>query len=90
MIHLASWKPVRAALAATPASRDLARPCAAVWCSLAFVRSTLPRARDGSVVSGTFVGSLQLRRALGSNAKGALCSRVRIVDQRRQTGAAGR
>jgi AcrR family transcriptional regulator len=75
--HLASLEtgcPVAALGSDMPRQSEIVREASAVWVQrlIAFVRSTLPAAprATASVVAGTLVGSLQLARALGSNAEG--------------------
>jgi hypothetical protein len=79
-----------------PRQSEIVREVSAVWVQrlIAFVRSTLPAAprATASVVAGTLVGSLQLARALGSNAEGrAVLSAARksLVQQYDRPGAAG-
>ena len=75
--HLASLEtgcPVAALGCDMPRQSEIVREASAVLVQrlIAFVRSTLPAAprATASVVAGTLVGSLQLGRALGSNAEG--------------------
>ena len=75
-------------------SKIVRSPSRAVQRLIAFVRSTLPAAphATASVVAGTLVGSLQLARALGSNAEGrAVLSAARksLIQQYDRPGAAG-
>ncbi len=79
-----------------PRQSEIVREASAVWVQrlIAFVRSTLPAAprATASVVAGTLVGSLQLARALGSNAGGrAVLSAARksLIQQYDRPGAAG-
>jgi len=79
-----------------PRQSKIVREASAVWVQrlIAFVRSTLPAAprATASVVAGTLVGSLQLARALGSNAEGrAVLSAARksLIQQYDRPGAAG-
>ncbi len=98
--HLASLEtgcPVAALGSDMPRQPQLVREASAVWVRrlIAFVRSTLPAAprATAGVVAGTLVGSLQLARALGSNAEGrAVLSAARksLIQQYDSPGAAGR
>ena len=79
-----------------PRQSKIVREASAVWVQrlIAAVRSTLPAAprATASVVAGTLVGSLQLARALGSNAEGrAVLSAARksLIQQYDRPGAAG-
>src|SRR5260221_10735851 len=98
--HLASLEtgcPVAALGCDMPRQPEIVREASAVWVQrlIAFVRSTLPAAprATSSVVAGTLVGSLQLARALGSNAEGrAVLSAARksLIQQYDRPGPAGR
>jgi len=98
--HLASLEtgcPVAALGSDMPRQSEIVREASALWVQrlIAFVRSTLPAAprATASVVTGTLVGSLQLARALGSNAEGrAVLSAARksLIQQYDNPGAAGR
>jgi AcrR family transcriptional regulator len=79
-----------------PRQSKIVREASAVWVQrlIAAVRFTLPAAprATASVVAGTLVGSLQLARALGSNAEGrAVLSAARksLIQQYDRPGAAG-
>src|SRR5256712_4754981 len=97
--HLASLEtgcPVAALGCDMPRQSKIVREASGVWVQrlIAFVRSTLPAAprATASVVAGTLVGSLQLARALGSNAEGrAVLSAARksLIQQYDRPGAAG-
>jgi AcrR family transcriptional regulator len=97
--HLSSLEtgcPVAALGCDMPRQSEVVREASAVWVQrlIAFVRSTLPAAprATASVVAGTLVGSLQLARALGSNAEGrAVLSAARksLIQQYNRPGAAG-
>src|SRR5216684_1825806 len=97
--HLASLEtgcPVAALGCDMPRQSEIVREASAVWVQrlIAFVRSTLPAAprATASVVAGTLVGSLQLARALGSNAeRRAVLSAARksLIQQYDRPGAAG-
>ncbi len=97
--HLASLEtgcPVAALGCDMPRQSEIVREASAVWVQrlIAFVRSTLPAAprATASVVAGTLVGSLQLARALGSNAEGrAVLSAARksLIQQYDRPGTAG-
>ena len=98
--HLASLEtgcPVAALGSDMPRQSEIVREASAVWVQrlIAFVRSTLPAAprATASVVAGTLVGSLQLARALGSNAEGrAVLSAARksLIQQHDRPGAVPR
>jgi TetR/AcrR family transcriptional repressor of nem operon len=97
--HLASLEtgcPVAVLGCDMPRQSEIVREASAVLVQrlLSAVRSTLPAAprATASVVAGTLVGSLQLARALGSNAEGrAVLSAARksLIQQYDRPGAAG-